>query len=240
MLKLQLYHAKGGVNLETSKKKGMAKVERKTLNQIVYENLKEMILDGRLPPNTNLNETRTSEEMGTSPTPVREAFRMLATEGLVRIEPWKGVVVQEYTADDVMEVFQCRERLECLALELTMDRLRFAADREAQLLRLTDLVQGSLSDEGVTQFVQINSALHDFWIHGSGNRRLMGLMNSMNDMLLHDRNRSAMDQARRMVIIAEHEAILEAMWRMDKPAAVDALRKHIQEGCRFSVKLRGL
>ena len=49
---------------------------------MVYEALKAMILDGRLPPNTKLNETRTAEEMGTSPTPVREAFRMLAREGL--------------------------------------------------------------------------------------------------------------------------------------------------------------
>ena len=205
---------------------------------MVYEALKAMILDGRLPPNTKLNETRTAEEMGTSPTTVREAFRMLASEGLVQIEPWKGVVVREYTTDDVVEVFQCRERLECLALELTMDRLRTAADRQEQLSHLRQLVDSSREDTGVTRFVQINSSLHDFWLHGCGNRRLIGLMNSMDDLLLHDRNCSAIDSARREAIIAEHQAILDALEQMDTPSAVAALRTHIQNGCSFSIRRR--
>lgn len=225
--------------MQAQKRQQASAVERKTLNQIVYETLKNMILDGSLPPNAKLNETHTAQEMGTSATPVREAFRMLAAEGLVRIEPWKGVVVQAYTSDDVLEVFQCRERLECLALELCMDRLRQAADRPQQMIRLRDLVRGSLSDEGVTHFVQINSALHNFWIHGSGNRRLIGLMDSLNDMLLHDRNVSANDDERRLSIIREHEAIVDALERMDQPAAVEALRLHIRQGCRYSLDMRG-
>ena len=64
---------KGGDLLDLQGKKAHPPFQRKTLNQMVYEALKAMILDGRLPPNTKLNETRTAEEMGTSPTPVREA-----------------------------------------------------------------------------------------------------------------------------------------------------------------------
>ena len=229
---------KGGDLLDLQGKKAHPPFQRKTLNQMVYEALKAMILDGRLPPNTKLNETRTAEEMGTSPTPVREAFRMLASEGLVQIEPWKGVMVREYTMDDVVEVFQCRERLECLALELTMDRLRIAADRQEQLTHLRQLVDSSREDTGVTRFVQINSALHDFWLHGCGNRRLIGLMNSLDDLLLHDRNCSAIDPVRRDAIIEEHQAILDALDQMDKPAAVAALRTHIQNGCSFSIRRR--
>lgn len=224
--------------MQAQKKRKSLGIERKTLNQIVYETLKSMILDGSLPPNAKLNEIRTAEEMGTSATPVREAFRMLAAEGLVRIEPWKGVVVQAYTADDVLEVFQCREQLECLSLELTMEHLRHATDRPQQIVRLRDLVNSSLLDEGVTQFVQINSSLHNFWIHGSRNRRLIGLMDSLNDMLLHDRNLSAIDPERRQAIVSEHEAILDALERMDQQAAVEALRQHIREGCQYSINMR--
>ena len=86
--------------------------------------------------------------------------------------------------------------------------------------------------------MQINSALHDFWLHGCGNRRLIGLMNSLDDLLLHDRNCSATDSARRDAIIAEHQAILDALEQMDKPAAVAALRTHIQNGCSFSIRRR--
>lgn len=228
----------GGEGLNSQHEAARPPFQRKTLNQRVYETLKDMILDGCLPPNTKLNEIRTAEEMGTSPTPVREAFRMLASEGLVRIEPWKGVMVCEYTTEDVLEVFQCRERLECLALELTMERLRCASDREEQLRGLSALVNTSREDRGVTHFVQINSTLHNFWIHGSGNRRLMGLMSTLDDLLLHDRNCSAMDAERRRAIIMEHDDILNALVRMDQPVAVDALRRHIREGCSYSIRVR--
>lgn len=215
-----------------------SRIVRKTLNFSIYETLKSMILNGDLPPKHKLNETQIAMEMGTSTTPVREAFRMLAAEGLVQIEPWKGAVVQQYNVNDVKEVFQCRARLECLAMELLMEKLKADPKREGKLKKLKDMVEQSREERNVTKFVQINSAIHDFWIYGAGNQRLIGLMNSLNDALLHDRNVSGMDDKRRMEIVEEHMQIADAICRLDAEAAVAALQRHIDIGCRYSIMIR--
>lgn len=216
---------------------GIWPVGRQPLNQKIYENLKQLILEGTIPPGTKLNETQVARQMGTSTTPVREAFRLLAAEGFLKIEPWKGAVVQEYSTDEIMEVFQCREVLETLALELTISRLAGAPDREEALERIGKEI--ALSEEdALSGFVDRNSGIHDFWIRGSGNHRLMALMDSLSDVLLHDRNVSAMDEDRRREIIQEHRQIFEAVRKLDQEAARAALVRHIQNGYRYSLKIR--
>ena len=53
-----------------------------------------------------------------SPTPVREAFRMLAADGIVEIIPWKGVFIKKYSIEEIEEAYQCREVLEIIAVNL--------------------------------------------------------------------------------------------------------------------------
>ena len=217
---------------------GIWPVGRQPLNQQIYESLKQSILLGNLQAGTKLNETQVARQMGTSTTPVREAFRLLAAEGLLKIEPWKGAVVQEYSTDEILEVFQCREVLETLALRLTMERLERPVDREAALERINQEIALSEGEDAFSGFVGRNSGIHDFWIKGSGNHRLIALMESLNDVLLHDRNMSAMDQQRRQEIIAEHREIFEAVRAMDQERAQAALIRHIQNGYRYSLKIR--
>lgn len=65
--------------------------KKKTLNLQVYEILKEMILSDEFKNEIKLNEVQIAAKLEVSPTPVREAFRMLAADGIVEIIPWKGV-----------------------------------------------------------------------------------------------------------------------------------------------------
>ena len=217
---------------------GIWPVGRQPLNQQIYESLKQSILLGNLQPGTKLNETQVARQMGTSTTPVREAFRLLAAEGFLKIEPWKGAVVQEYSTDEIMEVFQCREVLETLALELTISRLANAPDREAALERIDKEISLSEGEDAFSGFVDRNSGIHDFWIKGSGNHRLMALMDSLSDVLLHDRNVSAMDEQRRREIIQEHREIFEAVRELDQAKARAALVRHIENGYRYSLRIR--
>ena len=71
-----------------------------------------------------------------SPTPVREAFRMLAVDGIVEIIPWKGVFIKKYTIDEVEEAYQCREVLETLAVKLCINIIpRSEIDRLLNFLK---------------------------------------------------------------------------------------------------------
>ncbi len=218
---------------------GLWPVGRQPLNQKVYESLKISILSGAILPGAKLNETQVARQMGTSTTPVREAFRLLAAEGLLKIEPWKGAVVQEFSSDEIQEVFQCREVLETLALDLTITRLEQMPSREEALKRIEGEISLSEGEDAFSGFVDRNSGIHDFWIRGSGNHRLIVLMESLDDVLLHDRNVSAMDEQRRREIIGEHRAIFEAVRNLDREAARAALIQHIRNGYQYSLKIRG-
>lgn len=71
--------------------------KKKTLNLQVYEILKEMILSDEFKNEIKLNEVQIATKLEVSPTPVREAFRMLAADGIVEIIPWKGVFIKKYS-----------------------------------------------------------------------------------------------------------------------------------------------
>lgn len=219
---------------------GIVPLGRAPLSQKIYENLKCLILEGNIPPGTKLNEGQVAQQMNTSTTPVREAFRLLASEGFVRIEPWKGVVVQEYSTDEIQEVFQCRQVLETLALDLTISRLesRSLPSQEEILQQIEQDIKLSEGEDAFSGFVGRNSGIHDFWIKGSGNRRLISLMDSLNDVLLHDRNLSAIDEQRRREIIEEHREILQAVRVLDREGARTALKRHIENGYQYSLKIR--
>ncbi len=217
---------------------GILPLGRQPLSQKIYESLKQLILEGDIPPGSKLNETQVAERMNTSTTPVREAFRLLASEGLVKIEPWKGVVVQEYSTDEILEVFQCRQVLETLALDLTISRMERLPNREEELRRIEEDIALSEGEDAYSGFVGRNSGIHNFWIKGSGNRRLLLLMENLNDVLLHDRNMSAMDEKRREEIIAEHREIFRAVRVLDREGARAALTRHMENGYQYSLKIR--
>lgn len=211
---------------------------RMPLNQKIYESLKHLILNGDIPPGAKLNESQVAQQMDTSTTPVREAFRQLAAEGLIKIEPWKGAVVQEYSTDEIQEVFQCRQVLETLALDLTISRLEKLSTREEIFRQMEEDIALSEGEDAFSGFVGRNSGIHNFWIRGSGNRRLMSLMESLNDVLIHDRNFSAMDEQRRREIVDEHREIFQAVRLLNREEARAALIRHIEKGYQYSLKIR--
>lgn len=204
-------------------------VKRQTLNQRVYQNIKQSILDGELPPGCKLSEVQMGKQLGVSATPVREAFRMLSMEGLIRVDPWKGAVVQGYNQQLALETLQCREALESLALKLFMEK---AGKKDIQALEY--MINQAENTDDINEFVSLSSAIHDIWLEGCQNSKLLTLMSLLNTELLRERNFSANNQIRKNAIIAEHREILKAIRSGDISAAVSALSKHIQNGYQYS------
>src|SRR5699024_6087221 len=89
-----------------------------SLSEFVYEEIKLAIINKKIPPQYRLTETEVAKQMNVSTTPVREAFRLLSVVGLVKIVPWKGVIVQSYSEKEIQETYQCRIALEVLAVQL--------------------------------------------------------------------------------------------------------------------------
>ena len=135
-----------------------------------YEGLRDDVVSGFYVPGQAISELEAAERYEVSRTPVREAMRLLAAEGLLTLVPRRGVFVREITARDVHEVFELREALESWAIEAAGHRI----DRDA--LRSLAYQYDRVSEEGGVQpevfQYSAETELHHLIIEATGNRRL--------------------------------------------------------------------
>ena len=96
---------------------------QRPLRELVYLELKRKILTGEITADTRLMEINLSERMNVSRTPIRDAIRQLAKDGLVTIEPRRGAYVSKISIKDMVDVFEVREDLEGLAAYLAAQRI---------------------------------------------------------------------------------------------------------------------
>ncbi len=200
---------------------------RKPLREEVYNILRQAIADGRLEAGTRLVETEVAEQLGVSRTPVREAIRMLESEGLVGFIPRKGYVVCDFSAEEVEEIFGIRQVLEGYAGRLATVRIS-----TAQLEQLQEIYERSvqcLEQNSATLLCQLNTEFHDLVIASSQNRRLIELIDSLRHALLSYRLATLNDPSERQRAVAGHKAILEALWRKDPAAVEELIKKHVAQ-----------
>jgi DNA-binding GntR family transcriptional regulator len=206
---------------------------RQPLSDQVYGSLRAAILRGDLAAGAKLTETDVGGRMGVSATPVREAFRRLAAEGLVCIAPWRGVTVQSFSRKDLIEMYQCREALEGLACRLAAEHI----DAEG-IRRLRALLDASRRARRAARVVEINSEIHDLIFGYARNDKLVAMLGTFQDMILRDRALTADQAKRRAEIGAEHAAILGALERRDGDDAERAMRCHVRNG--FAHRLQSM
>lgn len=203
-------------------------VGRRPLNIIVYENIKQAIIDGEIKPGTRLTETKVGKQMNVSTTPVREAFRKLESERLVKIIPYRGAIVQEFSSKEIEEVYQCRQSLESLAIELAIDHFD-----DAGIQKLHDLIKESKRTKDFSNYVKINTTIHNLILHYANNDTLTSLLAQLNDVIYHNRIISSYSDYRRDEIYLEHLQILEAIKARDKKQAKQAMQQHVQNGYTY-------
>jgi DNA-binding GntR family transcriptional regulator len=194
----------------------------------VYDCLKSAIVAGKLPAATRFTETGMARDLGVSPTPVREALRRLAAEGLVEIVAWRGVSVRQLSDQDMVETYQCREALEGLACRLAARRM----DEEG-IRKLRRLLDASARARTAAEVVEVNSRIHNVIFGYAGNNRLRKMLSQLRETIMHDRALSAASSVRRQAIHAEHIAIVEALGRQDADRAERAMRRHVRNGFAF-------
>lgn len=210
---------------------GLSKIKsasRQPLSVVVYENLKSAIVSGELEPGTRLTETAVSEQMNVSSTPVREAFSRLASEGLIKIIPYRGAIVQEYTSQEILEVYQCREALEVKSIELAVDHID-----EKGIIQLKKLLKKSKDAADYTKFVEINTEMHGVFFEYAKNDTLFKLFNQIQDVILNNRNVSSYNDVRKEEIYEEHKMIISALEDKDKERAKVAMANHIKNGYAY-------
>ena len=195
------------------------------LNAAAAERLREMIVHGSLAPGARLNERELTALLGVSRTPLREATRMLASEGLVNLLPNRGARVAALNVETVRHTLAVMGVLEALAGELTCATASDAMIAEIRATHYEMLADHARRD--LDSYFKRNQAVHLMIIDAAGNPVLSQLYRSLNDQVQRVRYMANLSQARWDQAIAEHNDIMDALGKRDAAHLKVMLADHL-------------
>jgi DNA-binding GntR family transcriptional regulator len=201
--------------------------DRSTLAESVTNRLRELILNGRLPPGTPLRPTHLAPRLGVSVMPVREALRILGAEGLVSFTPRIGARVVELSEEDIEELYLVRGALEGLAARLAVLQMT-----EQDLRGLREAFEAMLEAQAKNDlpgFMKWDREFHRRQFQASGRPQLVGRILDLWDagriiLPMTARTEHPMEAA-----ILSHRAVLEACEQRDPKAAERLTRIHTEQ-----------
>lgn len=196
------------------------------LREVVFESLREAIIQGRLRPGERLMELQLAEELGVSRTPVREAIRKLELEGFVVMMPRKGAYVAGITDKDITEVFEVRAALESLAAGLACDRI---TDEELEQLERSVVQISELAEQAnLDGLVQEDAEFHEIIYRASRNKRLILILTNLQEQIQRFRLTTLSRPGRTRKALDEHRQIVEAISERNVELAQRLAWEHIE------------
>lgn len=199
-------------------------LRRETLHHSAVAELRAMILAGELPPGSRVPEVQLCEQLGVSRTPLREALRVLASEGLVELRPHRGAVVTPIDPNDIAAIFEVMEALEALAGTLAC---RKGTEEEfADLDQLHDQLVARYQAGDRPAYVMTNRQIHGRIIAMARNPALEATYSGFAAQILRARSLANHDADRWQESLNEHEAVMAAFRQRDATAAGGRLAEH--------------
>jgi DNA-binding GntR family transcriptional regulator len=200
--------------------------DRRKVTDWVYEELKNAIVELRLPPGEPLREASLADRLGVSKTPIREALTRLEREGLVETTSFKGAVVTGYSRQDLIEIYELRELLENLAVRAAAESMDTAG--RAQLTRIgresRKLARGGDTAK-LTLLLSEFDALVFAQVH---NRRIRALIENLQAHLTRIGQLTTVIPGRILASVDEHDKIIEAIGAHDADQAERYMSEHIR------------
>lgn len=210
------------------------RIQRRSLHDEVADRLRAMIMEGELAPGSKVTERLLCERFGISRTPLREALKVLAAEGLLELTPNQGATVARITLEDVEEVFAVMGALEALSGELACARItdeQIAAIKATHYRMVVHYQRGELPD-----YFKLNQEIHEQILAAAGNPTLSSTYHSLARRIRQARYLANMSKDRWAQAVAEHESMLTALDRRDGEALARILKDHLRNKCE-TVKL---
>jgi DNA-binding GntR family transcriptional regulator len=191
-----------------------------------YQRIKEAILGGTLRPLERITEGDVASRLGLSRTPVREAFGLLAAEGLIDVVPQRGSFVSRLRIDDILEIYQIRTPLECMAARVAAETIDDAS--LAVLDRLVEVEAAGQGTRSTRDSLDANREFHRIIIECVRNRRLQALVGQLQEQvhrarLLWPSTRRRLDDTWK-----EHAELVAALRARDPEMAAEVMRTHLE------------
>lgn len=198
----------------------------RALYQDVAERLREQIFNRELEPGSWIDEQKLTAELGISRTPLREALKVLAVEGLVTMKVRRGAYVTEMSTDDVHQVYHLLALLES---DAAGEVARNASPEDlAQLRALHDRLEREVHQREF--FFATNEAFHIQLLTIAGNRWRQQIVADLRKVMKLNRHHSLFKQGRPEESLTEHRALMDALERRDGALATRLMRTHFDSG----------
>jgi DNA-binding GntR family transcriptional regulator len=201
-------------------------IPRQVLHQEVATRLRQRIVEGLVAPGAKLNERELSELLQVSRTPLREAIKMLAAEGLVELLPNRGAVVASMSEQDVADTFEVIAGLEGQSGELAAQRVTEPELAEIRALHYEMLAAFTRRD--LPTYYRLNAQIHTLINAAARNPVLTQTWRNVNARLQALRFRSNFDDAKWQRAVQEHERMVELLAARDAEGLRRLLVTHLQ------------
>lgn len=200
-------------------------VRRGSLKDLAYQEIKELLVSGKLKPDRLYSAQHFAQLLGVSRTPVREALLRLANEGFLVCREVKGFQIKEFSRKEVEDVLETRAVIETHVVKVLAGRLN---DADLAHLRQCYQQMTAYAAEGdESGFLEADQEFHMSLVRRSGNHLLLSIMENIRSQIalfglkILGQSRSFAD------IIQEHADILESLGGTDKRKAAQAMRRHL-------------
>jgi DNA-binding GntR family transcriptional regulator len=206
--------------------------ERRTMTDVVYEQLRTAIVELRIPPGEPLREADIAQGLSVSKTPVREALGRLEQDGLVRLNSFRSAVVTAYTARDLQEIYELREIIEVAAARAAAESMSekglAALGRIATECVRLNAAGGGGGGGGAPELVGLISEFDTVLYEEVQNRRIRAILDNLAAHLARIGRLTAEIPGRIDASVREHAQIYEAIERRDPENASRFMRDHIR------------
>ncbi len=203
----------------------LTKVTARSITDRAFEAIRDAIVIGQFQPGERLSEESLAEQLGVSKTPVHDALGRLVAEGLVQMTPYVGAAVVRLSPRDVEEIYEVRETLERLAIQLAIAHVDEGPLRDLD----QELASFSrpLQQKEFQHYFDVDNRLHDAVAQMSGNQRLVRFLDMLRNQSHAARFLSSRLPGRTDRSIEEHRAIIAALLGRDAALATQTMQKHL-------------
>ena len=204
------------------------------LYEEVAELLRQRIFKRELEPGSWIDEMKISEEFGISRTPLREALKVLAAEGLVTMKVRRGAYVTEVSQQDLSDVYHLLSLLESDAAAVVATKATDAELKELQSLHkalAAAAAPGKTAGQANTdQFFALNEQFHMRLLEIANNRWRDQMVADLRKVMKLNRHNSLLKTGRIEESLAEHRAIMDALAARDAALTAQRVREHFANG----------
>jgi DNA-binding GntR family transcriptional regulator len=215
---------------QTSATRPSGSLSPRALYEEVAELLRQRIFKRELEPGCWIDELRIAEEYGISRTPLREALKVLAAEGLVTMKVRRGAYVTEVSTQDLSDVYHLLCLLESDAAGIVAQRATAAELVDLQALHAELETAASAGPPDTLHFFAVNEQFHMRMLAIAKNRWRDQMVADLRKVMKLNRQNSLLKTGRVAESLAEHRAIMEALLKRDVKATAKAMRQHFDNG----------